>query len=303
MLIGAVLVMAAAIFVARRQAAPELSEWVGVVEPVVALAISPTGGVVEEILVKEGERVRYGQVLLRFNTAGLERRRQELSSSAQALASADDARKSFAGLPGEIQNAMRDSHPDVLEAERDYLRALADFEAASAVNHDVAQQRLNAAAASRVNARRRVNDILMARPESAVDREGLLGSVRDQIAEMDHAIHAAEMRSEVDGVVDLVPVHANDRVLPGRPVVSIVVDRQYFSELSVPAAAKPEGPCRATLLDNRQSIDCRVDKSEIRNIPAVLRGPGQAAEARVLRIRMSSSIPWHPGAKAQFDLR
>src|SRR4051812_26421340 len=92
------------------------------VNPIVSVLVSKTGGIVRGVEVNAGDKVRKGQVLVYLDAPDLVARRKELDSSIHALQTAMENHRSLLRLPAQIQNAMKDSHPEVVRAEQEYVR-------------------------------------------------------------------------------------------------------------------------------------------------------------------------------------
>lgn len=270
----------------------------GSIEPVITLAASRSGGLVKEVMVHEGDLVSEGQILVRFDTAELESRRKELLSSIGALKKGIENHKAFAELPSNLQNLLRDSHPDVAKSEEAYVRALADFDGASPHERAAAKVRLNLAAQERMTARRKV-DAAIANTGGQTGTE-LVAVLNARLAEIDGLIGESDVRSPSDGVVDLLKLRDGDRVLPSAPVAALAVPNAYFSELVVGRIPLGDA-CKATLED-RRVLDCRIESTSTRTIPPVLRETRDNSQEIVTHIAIHTDQKIPVGARARFEL-
>jgi HlyD family secretion protein len=270
----------------------------GFIEPVVTLASSPVGGIVSEVAASEGALVAEGQVLVRFDTSELETRRKELESSLNALKTAIENRNTFAQLPNEIQNIIRDAHPDVAKAEEAYARALSDFDAAESHERAAAKLRLDLAAQGRVTARARAHQSITT---ASVQESGeMIAALEARLAEIARLIRNAEVRSPAEGAVDLLKLHPGERVFPGMPVAAIVSKGTYFADVIVPYAPHAEG-CKA-ILENGPVLDCRIESASVRKLPAVLRETRDKSDEIVARLVIFTDQEIPPATKARFEL-
>jgi HlyD family secretion protein len=227
-----------------RVASPEVQDLIktssgsGKVEPINNFeAHAPVPGVVEELYVREGERVPKGKLLLRLNQKSAQ---ASLSAAAAALRGAEanlqmvqrgGTQQQQLALTSQIANAKLNRD----QAARD-LAAVQKLEAQGAAAPDEvvqAQQRLAVATASLASLEQQHSD-----PFAPVD----LAHARSAVAEAQAAYSAAEqtlaqcnVRAPFAGVVYSLPVARYDYVQPGATLLSMadlsrMRVRAYFDE-------------------------------------------------------------------------
>ena len=189
----------------------------GRVKPVRSAALSfATGGIVAEVLVKEGQRVEAGQVLLRLDAA---RQRASLAQAEAQLKKAE----------AHLERLKAGPRPQEVEAARaavDVARAqLARVVAGGApLEVSIAEAELRRATAQLelLEAGERAEGIAAAEAEVAAARAAL------ELART--ALDETELRAPFAGVVASLAPGAGEFVAPGHPVVWLADDSHWLVE-------------------------------------------------------------------------
>ena len=282
------------------------STWVmAPLDPVVVAAGSAAGGTVREVLVRQGQRVGKGQLLVRFDARELEARREQLAMVLRAAESAIESNRVTAGISAQVRRQLLESHPGVMDAEAEYAAALREFESADTSNRAGAKVRLDSAAAGRVEVRRTVGRA-MASGGTSERFPSLLPRLRANIAEFDNLLRDAEVRAPADAEVDLLDVTPGQRIPPGHPVALLTLPQEYACEFAVPARAALRlklGMASIGMLEPaHQRIEWRAESITRRTIPAAFREDRRVFEESVVRARVSWPQRLAAGTIASFEL-
>jgi multidrug resistance efflux pump len=277
----------------------------GSLEPVTVVVGSGPGGTVSEVLVREGETVRKGQPLVRLDAASLRARCDQLKKALRLLETEEAAGQAFARLPDGLRSIALESHPDVVRAENDYVRALESYQRASPQDRDAAKVRLDRAARERTQARLRIAWILgHASDPSQV--QAVAAILRQNLSNLEGLLAGAELRAPCDGAVDILRVKPGDRLLPASPVAMLIVHGEYSSDFAPPdadiARLQPGMRLKGKLLGSGTRFAWRVDSITKREIPAPFRENRDVAEQMIVHARVSCLQPFAPGARAEFEL-
>lgn len=233
---------------------------------------SKEAGRIAEVRVREGEGVKRGDVLLRFEAPELEARLEQ-ARGALALARATLAKMETGSRPEEIAEARAAASAGAAgfrAAEVAGSRAQLDSASAELVNADlrltrarelrvqdlVPQQALDDAEAAQRSARAAVDaadravsaaegrlaaaQAVTARVESGFRAEDV-DAARADVLRMEGALHEAEarlaerdVRAPADAVVEVLDVRPGDLVTAGRPVARLLEAGQLYLMVFVP---------------------------------------------------------------------
>lgn len=176
----------------------------------------PTGGIVAELLVEEGEWIEAGEVLLRLNGARQEAAVAEARAQVQR-AEAHLARLKEGALSQEIEAAV--AAVDVARAQLAKVRV-----AGPPLDVEIAEAELRRATAQLELLRQgaRPEEIRAAEAELAVARAGLL--------QAEAALQETELRAPFAGVVGAVAVNTGEYVAPGTAVLWLADDSGWRFE-------------------------------------------------------------------------
>lgn len=200
----------------------------GKLEPVgdVKTVQMPVGGVLDQMLVKDGQRVKKGQMLLRLdNEATVDRER----SIRQGIA-AKEEQLSLKQLELRRYQTLNDTEQQVLqrnlELEKQILERLASLEKSGATAElQYLQQRNKVREIEGEITKTKVDRLRqIAILQQAVQQlEGELADLRSRLTELSVNIRYQDLRSPVDGVVfDLKPKGAGFVAQTSEPVMKIV---------------------------------------------------------------------------------
>ena len=261
-------------------------------------AHSPVATTVKRLLVKEGDHVRKGQLLLQLDDADL--RSQAARAQAQMKAAqADQAGLNSGGtreesLILESQLTKSQSALDAAKRNLDALRKLQQQGAASAGEVKQAEDELDRSQADATLAEQKKKD-RYSQPEVAkVQAEGAEAKAAYDAAE--DALHKSSVRAPFDGIVYALPVKQGAYVQPGalllqegdlsRMVVRTFVDEPEIGRLArgqkievtwdalpgrVWSGAVSTIPSIVKLLVSRNvgEVTCTVDNHDLRLLPNI----------------------------------
>jgi multidrug resistance efflux pump len=203
------------------------ARFTGVFEQETVRVISRMGGAVDEVRVREGDRVSPGQVLLRLENEELSARYLQLQQFRKRFGAAKNAASLVASLPPEALGYLIERHPDVLSAENGYIAAL---DASEQSNTTQSAQALQAAARRRETSR--VKAAQSAR-EALAASANLANDWNDALMAMEAELEGASLKAPVAGTVDILQLRPGDIVLPGQPVAAIARDGRFYMDLSI----------------------------------------------------------------------
>jgi multidrug resistance efflux pump len=258
------------------------------VQPVTVLVATKSGGVVAEVFGKAGDRVAKGSLLLRMETGPLSEQRLHLSSALRVTRAALQSSKELSVLPAGLRSAVIEVHPDVTAAEDRYVRAVAALDRA---NSSSAQAEWNLASAERTAVRERLSRSLSA-AGATNDLAAMIPLLEGRIRDIDQILAESDVRATADGVIDILDLHAGDRLLPGNPAAVLVLPGEYFCEFPVPvadsAALRIGMESGGTIGPGRESIRWRIERLGLRTIPVGFRENRQVAQETQVRARFSA---------------
>ncbi len=200
------------------QTTPEYYEAVGTVKPEITSVVgAQIGGTVKRVLVKEGNRVRRGQLL-----AEIDSRTQQ----AQLEAAAAGIEESDQGLV-EVQQALQAAKADRTFAEATFRRykVLLAKKSVSQQEYDNAETRYKAALAN----------------EKATEAKLKQMEARRRQAQAQHSSAAtvfsySRVVSPIDGVVTAKSVDEGTLVMPGTPLITVEDTGHFRLDANVPVA-------------------------------------------------------------------
>jgi HlyD family secretion protein len=197
----------------------------------------PVGGVLEEMLVKEGQRVSKGQVLLRLDNEGtLDRRKATLDtirSKEQQLQLKQLEMQRYFNLNDTEQRTLRRN----LELELNILDRLEQLQKEGAVQELQYLQQRNKVQEVRgeleklAQDRKRQEAILR---QAKAQLDGELADLRSKLTELSINIRYQDVRSPVDGLVfDLKPTGPGFVAQGSEPVMKIVPFRDLQARVEI----------------------------------------------------------------------
>jgi hemolysin D len=197
----------------------------------------PVGGVLQEMLVKEGERVSTGQVLLRLDNEATLDRRKSIQESIQAKQEQLSLKKL------ELQRYL-----NLNDTEQKVLTRNLELESQILTRLDSLQESGAAAELQVLQQRNKVREVEGELEKLAVDRKrqtailqqsiaqlnGEISELRSQLTELTVNIRYQDVRSPVDGLVfDLKPQGPGFVAQSSEPVMKIVPFRDLQARVEV----------------------------------------------------------------------
>jgi HlyD family secretion protein len=245
--VGVFAALTAVLLLARRAPAVLLLD--GVVERRTVPVISTTGGVVSEVLMREGAQVGAGEVIVRLDDPDLRAYLNDIERAEQFRRTGDRRFNTMARINPEARATLLQMHPDRQRAESDYVAALEAYDRAAPAGKAAAKDRLDHAANQRTRVARELSDIFSLR-ETA---ENAVSTLQKRVDALRSRMDALNVKAPVAGSIDLLELHPGDRVLPGRPVALLGEQGQLYADLVIAPPARvfamlPEGkrvPCRS----------------------------------------------------------
>lgn len=256
----------ALILIASIPAPPAPRNIVTTVEPVSTVVTAGAGGTVRRLRIKPGDQVHAGQLLVELDVP-------ELGAAGYAL----QIERLAAGIPREARASLIDAHRAVLDAEAEYVAALAEVDQHP---QDAAQRRrLQQATLERQLVRRRVSSAFDAAPAGPGSLAALEKRLRAQ----------ADLRASADAAVALVNVHPGDHVTPGQPLALLSLAGEYFAEFVSDDQLRP-GTVLTAKAGPRQ-LKATVETVTARHVPFAFRTNRQRETESAIRIRLQSAEP------------
>lgn len=244
--------------------APGKLEPIGQVKPIQM----PLGGVAAQILVKEGERVNQGQVVMRLDTeATADRQRtmiKTISIKSKELALKQNELERYLQLSRTEQRILSKN----LELQREVLSRFTRLakEGASAELQLLQQQDKVQQVEGQLEQRRdeRLRQVAVIQQESQ-QLQGELADLRSKLTEMEVTLRYQALRSPVDGLVfNLRPTAPGFVAQSSEPVMTIVPFRQLQARVEIPSQ-------KIGFVRVGQSVDVSIDSFPASDF-GVLRG-------------------------------
>jgi multidrug resistance efflux pump len=276
----------------------------GFVNPVMTIPRARFGGTVREVLAKTGDRVERGQVLVRFEAGELEARLMQLRKAAQSAETALKGGNAMAQIPNQVRQYLSEMHPDTVNAEREYVDALAVFDQAQGAFREAANIRLRHAAEGRTRVRRHLGK-LFSGSANGEDSRMYQAEIARNITEVEKLLQDTEVRAPSNAVVDLLDAHAGEKIQPGQPVAVLVSVGEYSVDLGATEAELTRLHAGMTLkgrVEGSRRIEARIESISMRKLPVIARENLQTAEEPVVRARIVSAVPLRAGSIARFEL-
>lgn len=198
---------------------------------------------VAELAVREGERVRAGQLLGRLDARALALRvaqaQARIGVQEQALLRLKTGSRPEELAQAAAQVAAAQAEAELAQQQLARLQAIGQTTAGRAVSQqdlDSAQARRKVAAAQLDNARR-AQQLAVAGPrrEDIAQAQAQLEAARAELALMNHQLQEAELRAPIDAVVRARLLEPGDMASPQRPAFTLAITdpkwvRAYVAE-------------------------------------------------------------------------
>ncbi|MDP8979539.1 MAG: biotin/lipoyl-binding protein [Acidobacteriota bacterium] len=272
----------------------------GLVEPVLEIVGSGLGGTVAEVFGKQGDRVRAGDIVVRFDDSALRERLKELAAAERSAEGAMQGQQTVERIPGRLKRYLYETTPDVVGAEKGYVAALDAFDAAPAGERASARLRLAEATENRVAARRKLDRVLQHMGAQG-ELLALTAQLRKNRAEAEALLPQTEARATCDGVLDLLDLSKGDRVLPRSAVALVRCAAEYACDLTMRNAGRLHRGMRLRgTFAGEQPLLASVASITRRPLPAAFREKSEERDETVVRLRFHSPTAIAPGAPARF---
>lgn len=235
-----VLVLAALGYVQTTNSAEQKAETtlLGTVEASEVKLASKVPGRIAEVLVKEGEEVETGQVLLRLETTEIEAKKKQAEGALQAAQAVYEKAKNGA-RPQEVKLAQ--ANVEMAEAKAQLLadtyQRLQNLHAGGAyTTQDLqkAETELIAAQAQAAQAREQLNLALEgARKEDVAAAQANVLRAQGALDEVNSALNEAIIKAPAKGTVNAVVHRAGELVATGTPLFTITDYQDLWVELNL----------------------------------------------------------------------
>jgi multidrug efflux pump subunit AcrA (membrane-fusion protein) len=267
------------------------------------VAASKWGGIVKEVHGRPGDRVAKGQVLIRLESSALVEQRKNLVAAIRITRTALESSKEMSAFPPALRSSVVEVHPEVSAAEDRYIRALAALDhAVGAAERSAAQAEWDQASAKRTEVRVRIGRSL-ASGEAFQDLSSMVPQLETRLRELDQILADSEVRAPETSVIDLLDLHAGDRLLPGNPSVVFALPGEYFCEF--PIAVKDASALAIGLKSQGtfgpETFQWQVETLTLRTVPFAMREDRQVSQETMVRARifLAKAVP---GAMVTLDL-
>lgn len=272
----------------------------GTIEADDAQLASRTGGRVVGVLVREGDSVGEGDVVLRLDAADVRARR---AAAAAQLAEAE------AGPRAEEIEAARKTLAAV-EAERDFaaqdaerLRELARQKTVSDADRDAAIAKSLAMDAQAAAAAERLHEL------EAGTREERVEQARATLAEADALVAELDVRAPAEGHVETIHVRAGDVAAPNAPLVTFLPKGPPWVRVYVPGAWLPRVPPGTEALIRVDELPGRVFTGRVEQVnreaeftPRNVQTPEERArQVFGVKVRLPDEPDLRPGMTAEVE--
>lgn len=220
----------------------ETSVWYGIVERERHTLSAPIGELISEVLVREGEQVSAGQVLLKLDNSTVMAR---IAQREAELAEIEAYREELIQGPrneaiARAEAAVQGAQADLLDAEQKLHRAqqLVRSGASSQSEVDQLLARRDQALAHIEQTRQQLVELRNGtRPEQLHQVDARIAAASARLALEQKGLRDLSLMSAHDAVVDSLPWQAGDRVAQGTQLISLLIDQQAYVRVYVPADA------------------------------------------------------------------
>ncbi len=221
----------------------EVTGWYGTVERERHTLTSPASELITSVLVREGDRVKAGQLLLTLDTTSVQariaQRRAELAEvQAMQQELIQGPRMESLAL---AEATRRGTDAALLEAQQRLSRVdqLLQAGAATQADHDQALAARDLAQAALERATQTLTELRNGtRSEQLQQVEARVAAAQARLAIDEKALADLSLFSAHDAVVDSLPWQAGDRVAQGTQLISLLIDDEAFVRVYVPADAR-----------------------------------------------------------------
>ena len=213
-----------------------------------------------EIVVREGDQVETGDLLVRLDSARLDlaiaRQRAKLEEADAALRLAVRGPRSESILEGRSRLAAAEAAVLMAKSQLERYQVLVEREVETESKLDNRQGAYDEALARRDEARSALEALLEGTTLEELDQaRSVVAVVRSEIDQLELDVARLEVRAPVSGHIDSLPFELGERPPPGAPLVVLLADQPPFARVHVPAQVR-------VALREEAKAAVRVDGSE-----------------------------------------
>ncbi len=238
--IAVVAVTAYAVYRVRRAHAP--FEWSGTIEADTIDVASRVGGRVQEVAVREGDRVTAGQPLVTLETGDLPAQRLiAVGQLAQAQGAFEkvDSRNLSGARRAEIEGArarLRAQQAALERASQDEARTRKLFAggAGTRVDADNAALALRSSSAQVASLQAQLDSLLQGTPQDVRAAQGVVDAARGRVDQVDVALGELVVRAPRAARVESIRLRPGDILAPNAPAARLLEPTQLYVRIYVP---------------------------------------------------------------------
>ncbi|HET6349749.1 MAG TPA: HlyD family efflux transporter periplasmic adaptor subunit [Candidatus Krumholzibacteria bacterium] len=223
---------------------------------------SLTGGRVTDVLVEEGDSVRAGQVLVRFDSYLLKPQIQEQEARVEQMRANLER-----VMTGPRREQVERARIDYEQAERERVRQDTLLKQAVTSQADYDRAAANAQSLYQVYEELRRGS----RTEDEQQAQAQLQAEEGNLAVLQRQLEETEVRAPADGIIQTMDLRPGDLIAPNQPVAVLLEPDELWVRLYVPET-------RLGLIKVGQSVDVHIDTFPKRAFKAHVQSVSDRAE-------------------------
>ncbi len=235
----------------------EVTGWYGTVERERHTLTAPASELIKDVLVREGDQVKAGQLLLTLDTTSVQAR---ISQRQAELAEVQAMQQELIRGPrmeslALAEASIRGADAALLETQQrlDRIEQLLQAGATTQSDRDQALAARDLAQAALEQATQTLTELRNGtRFEQLQQVEARVAAAQARLANDEKALADLSLFSAHDAVVDSLPWQPGDRVAQGTQLISLLIDAEAFVRVYVPADARD-------LLSTGQQLNIQPD--------------------------------------------
>lgn len=235
----------------------EVTGWYGTVERERHTLTAPASELIKDVLVREGDQVKAGQLLLTLDTTSVQAR---ISQRQAELAEVQAMQQELIRGPrmeslALAEASIRGADAALLETQQrlDRIEQLLQAGATTQSDRDQALAARDLAQAALEQATQTLTELRNGtRFEQLQQVEARVAAAQARLASDEKALADLSLFSAHDAVVDSLPWQPGDRVAQGTQLISLLIDAEAFVRVYVPADARD-------LLSTGQQLNIQPD--------------------------------------------
>ncbi|QIB67848.1 HlyD family efflux transporter periplasmic adaptor subunit [Aminipila butyrica] len=185
---------------------------------------SKLAGNIGEILVKEGDQVKAGDIIIKISSEAVEAKMQQ-AKAAKAAAAAVEAKAQNGARSQEVAQAK--AAFDYAQKTYDRMKKLLDEEAISQASFDQVEAQYIAAKETYNMA------VEGARSEDVAAAASQVAQADGAIAEVNSYLEDAQIKAPVDGTITTINVELGELISTGMPLATLTTDDEPWIEVNV----------------------------------------------------------------------